>query len=416
MQSWNPETHYHHDCKKNCHIICEIGISHCCECSTEYLPDLEHCCECGEWDNQQTIHCDKSHFLFSIEEEHCCDCKTSWNFSKKHCCKCGEYSSTNTKHCNECHTLYPILNVHCCKCKQSWDSSITQQHCCLCQQLICKCSELKKQIFTLARKINISSIYQVDESESDSDILVYKKIKWFDSVCIDENCFAFSKFLEGIRQIKDPNLSLLEFLQNESNFITLWHGTPRIENALQICCQSWQLTRRGTNGQAHGQGEYFSSKPFGAPKSYTGNQGVIICTLTIKPEICNTIHTVPQKNDETWYVINNTDTASFALPIGILDYRNVVSTYDKTCCCTKKTQDIFNMTQNRKVRFSFAEGESFIPFNETSQTSLLDAIKKKMHVVKINPNEYTYEINFGNMTQINLRSKRIRQIKVELLS
>lgn len=201
------------------------------------------------------------------------------------------------------------------------DTSLTSDQitylCILCQKHKCECEIIKNKILNAVNFILPLSA---------------NCHKYYISSCINSECKAFINFINAIKQIKPSDISICQFIENLKNFIILWHGTPDQNNAFKICCESWDLSQRGTNGQIHGQGEYFSNIKDEAPTTYAKKNGVIIVSLVLSPDICDKIKIVIPSENEKWYVVDNTYNYSYAFPIGIIDINNNIRQYNELHC------------------------------------------------------------------------------------
>ncbi len=132
------------------------------------------------------------------------------------------------------------------------------------------------------------------------------------SCCIKNKCKAYRQFITNI------NIPFYDFLKVKSNYNIAYHGTPSVENAYDICCNSWDVSKR--NGQVHGRGEYFTTNILTAQQYATCN-GAIVVALIIAPSYNNNIKIIDKNDAEQWYVVDNTEHHKYVLPLGILKYK-----------------------------------------------------------------------------------------------
>jgi hypothetical protein len=237
--------------------------------------------------------------------------------------------------------------------------------------------------------------------------------KFIFSPCFGK-CTSTQKFITGINHVR-KNIPLHSFIKDINNFIIVNHGTPVVENAFKICCQSLSVLHR--KRQYCGSGEYFSSG-LKTAKDYAGYNGAIVRTLLINPSICiNDIKVVVGgDHEEDWYVVNNTQSMSFALPFGIYESGPSIKNIGSMYCVGKKTQDVFNkVTNGGNIIISFYGDNGFQQYDSDVHEIIKHEFisNKKSCEIKINNNIYV--IDFILMTQTNKKSNFIRNISIEVI-
>jgi hypothetical protein len=343
-----------HCCK--CKLNWKTTMTHCKECCTTYQKDKKHCCKCkNDWNNTMA-HCKECCITYDINNKHCCNCKMDWNNTmthckeccttyqkdKKHCCRCKKEYNENWiyKHCSQCCGTFPSNLSHCCNCTETYDFlhyhcdyccntyPIYTEHCCECklQNNLCVCDN--KEYMLLIRTIN--------------DYIGWKTTDFVVSCCIKNKCKAYRQFITNI------NIPFYDFLKVKSNYNIAYHGTPSVENAYDICCNSWNVSKRIRN--MYGRGEYFTTNVLTAQQYATCN-GAIVIALIISPSYNNNIKIIDQNdNTEKWYVVNNTEHHKYVLPLGILKYKKNINNNDIFCCTLQ--QKNFNSSHHRILQHS----------------------------------------------------------------
>jgi WWE domain len=422
-KSWNPKTEQHHD---QCHTIYPIGQEHCCRCKINWDPNVnqhhnqchttypigqEHCCGCkSNWDPKINQHHNQCHTTYSIGQEHCCGCKSNWD-------------PKINQHHNQCHTTYPINSEHCCQCKKTYHKS--SNHCCKCGEWGEGCIHcaICHNVFSQSEKDRHCCICGTTNCQCDNLTLVLRDTiekmggfaigsKFLFSPCFGK-CAAMKKFIAGINHIRNKT-TLNDFIKHKDNFIIVNHGTPSVESAFRICCQSLSVLHR--RRQYCGSGEYFSSGPRTA-KDYAGHHGAIVKTLLINPNICGDNIKIVNDGDhgEDWYVVDNTSNMSFALPIGIVETGPSIDNIGNTFCIEQKTKDIIKkVSQGAKMIISFNGDNGFQPYDSSVHDTIVKAFMAQKQSCEIRTNNYTYTIDFAYMTQINQKTKGSRNIKIDL--
>lgn len=105
-----------------------------------------------------------------------------------------------------------------------------------------------------------------------------------------------------------------------------YHGTQS-QNVQSICCDGWNISKRGKNGQAHGQGEYFGKSIWTAER-YSENGYIILSLLVTKYA-----RYVSTRDLGEIYVVDNTASNTYCLPVAIIEDR--IRLYSFNCLHTK---------------------------------------------------------------------------------
>jgi hypothetical protein len=338
----------------NCHICYSNDQNHCCKCELNYnkiydhcccsklvyVKGENHCCVCNQTFDKKKNHCDKCHTVYGKRCNHCCDCKQIFEKNKNHCCDCKQIFDTDKKHCCDCNIIYDNKYVHCCKCNQLFDKNIN--HCCNCNILfgssnnhccVCGLYDIDKKHCENCHIIydnkyshccECSSLYKKNIHECDNlkcsikNILISEKEKFNNKKFVITPFLDKSKvhdlFINGFKSINKKYDSLEAILESREYEI-VYHGTNNMDNIISICCNGWNITNRGKNGQVHGQGEYFSNS-IKTPLKFS-DKGAIIATL-IPSNISQDKIKKVQVNDEIYYIINNNEKEYYCLPIAII--------------------------------------------------------------------------------------------------
>jgi hypothetical protein len=161
---------------------------------------------------------------------------------------------------------------------------------------------------------------------------------------------------------------------------------------------------RGHCGQLHGTGEYFTSS-ISTAHSYTRSNGVVI--ISIIPNVnkfnIKEIKTIDKPDNEKWYVVNNTDTLAFALPIAIINTNYI---QDINFECPKK-QFNTNLMINDVL---YNDGSKFIFFDANTRQIIINNFYCGILVFDITINSTMYNINLKTMSQKNLTTNYKRNI------
>ena len=125
--------------------------------------------------------------------------------------------------------------------------------------------------------------------------------------CIFQNAPSIALFREGMKKINVPEL--LAVLKNQQAYSLAFHGTPDRNNVLSIFHDGWDPSRRNTNGQQYGPGEYFATE-INTPLRYQQLNGAVVIAILLPGAF--------QAAQNGYCVVNNpTDrSAAFCLPIG----------------------------------------------------------------------------------------------------
>jgi hypothetical protein len=400
-----------HCCK--CKIVWDSSkFKHCCSCFTIHKNDDQHCCGCKKSWNEtlQVTHCKTCHLIHETEKDHCCKCKkTIQKDDMQHCTKCCMEYKNNEKHCCKCKTAWinDINKIHCIKCCMSHDKN--KEHCCCCgkqwnagEKEACECGEIKRFI--------IPKIQEFLESKS-------IKNKYVISPCLGRtvttdhadglNCQSILKFSKAIKTL--GKCDILEFLKDDANYVFALHGTPLVNGAFDICCNSWNDKFRGRTGQAYGRGEYFTTF-LNTAISYAGyGSGAIVVSIIISPEKTTIVKKRFCSDYENWYIVDNPSDVSFCLPVAVLQDR--VNIEGCPICPRRKfLQMMEQLVKKDNISICFEDGGK-IPYNEESTKEVLKNIKIGNPIFDIiGSNGYSYRVDLTNMTQTNVRTNGSRQI------
>jgi WWE domain len=433
--------HEENHCKKCCISYGEFE-KHCCKCKKNYnYKDVHcktccmtfdiskgHCCKCKELHDIEKEHCEKCCISYSDMEKHCCKCKETYSYdlvhcknccltherNERHCCKCQEIFDQKDIHCEDCCTTYEYIEKHCCRCEEVYNPleethcvscchifNTKKFHCCVCKAewprengiIGCNCDDFKRVlncfIFEYMTKLNC-------------------KQKYILSQCLNKDCNGFTKFNKTIKKLGFS--SIYDFLINEKNWIMMFHGTPNIERAMNICCNSWSIDCR--TRQLHGEGEYFSTSLV-TTKKYAGRNGVIVAALIINPAVCKNsitkIHKDENNHNDMWYVVNNKENEYYCLPVAIIEC-NIFSPITNYKSCPKKL-----VRSGARKRLYYQDGNNnFLPYDLESFKIIITNIKKKKYVFNITIKDVTYEINLNEMIQRNINTGNERMIKIDV--
>jgi WWE domain len=477
---WNPNKQKHcEDCCTNydkklahCCTCDETWNSkvnkHCCSCNIIYDKKLEHCCTCKEkWDSETLVHCneirgDEDQYSCCIIHDkklsHCCDCQEIWNFSThdhcyqccniydnklKHCCDCEitydpatidhccscekTWNLINEKHCEKCCKIYNINLSHCCDCQIEWNPNDHQHcndccliikndehHCCTCQTIFDKPNadcDCQKVIDIIINKTNTFTKGWITQRQ------------FIISKCLNKKCQAFKKFITGLKLIGLHNV--IKFLSSNSNYKLVYHGTPSIENARTICCDSWNINRR--DRQKCGPGEYFTTR-ISRGNTYATDTGAVVISMIVTANKAGT-KSVYKSSDETWYVVKNDHTVSFCLPVAIVKYITRIDQYNM--CPKQETelelerqkkekemekQRILEMQQkinDDSCKISFYD-QKWIEYDNDSKKKLIENAKQDKLIFDITaPNGNVYKIDLTDMTQRNMSTRYKRKIQIQ---
>ena len=392
-----------------CHIVYERGYEHCCKLrkswdptkikKCKYCPTLigiqdtfVHCCSCLEKYELSHTHCNTCHGTFENTSgtNHCCGCKKLLN-GKKHCKKCCFESNidSNEKHCCQCKKLLPSSSgtEHCQTC--CFDSNINEKHCCICRERIeqCKCHRVKQIICEQAREfLNLNSI-----------------TGYIFISCSDE-CNSAKKFEKGILDLGFRNL--YEFINDPKNYIFAYHGTTSQFGVKNICCNGWDISKRGSEkGQVHGRGEYFTTKFETAAKKYTGMNGSVILSLIVNEPQNKSIRNIKQKRDEIWYVVDNPSDKSYCLPVAIIKY---IADVEPGCLRKDEIEFLNRFNSIKKIQVQI--DEHLLDYDDSLMKQVFENTQKGTTFLVTCSNNQKYEIDLIKKTQRNTKTNCVRNI------
>lgn len=435
----NCKSNYSIESNHKCCIKCNkkwdsIKSYHCCECKYIYILDNNHCCECKMDYDKYKIHCHKCKINYNPKEkDHCCDCQDVWMvrtynhcndchmifYGNNHCCKCKKiwYHDRHFKHCSKCCVTY-ASNIETCDCFVE-NKKIELQKNCVCNLVDChssnSCPKYNDFIKICSDKINnFIKEYPITKDYSFSKCLRYE-------------CDSIQNFFKTIYELGFNNI--IDFLNDDSNYVFMFHGTPNINYISQICCQSYSPVHRcSCGGQTDllGCGEYFTNK-FNTARKYTNENGAVILNLVINPDILKKTkynqnikvnkncpdgwNEMEEENDgelknknmsdrecwykgEEFYVIDNLKTNSFCVPIAIIksfDDR-IIEPY--LFCHREKVKNA--------VYFYYNDGKNIISLEQEIITKILKC--KNNNIESFILNDIKYYVN--DMIMINYKQGR----------
>lgn len=429
----------------DCKTVYNPGFNHCCDCKTVYNPDYNHCCSCTvSWDNNSK-HCCSCNSTYELNQQHCCTCNHSWNNDDFHYCDCKKIS-TQISHCNYCNVVWnDTLMTHCCKCGFVWNNQThshcdkknnglchviekTQNHCCDCLYETCECSminsyiESKKKDFIRYILLEFDKFNEEQLSKTKRYHFTEEHIK--NLFCI--NSIAKIKFMHTLHDFimitHNNNVSIKNSIQklmsHEKSIIFGFHGNKDPHTVMKICCESWNVKYRGVNGQAYGNGEYFSNR-LTTPVGYANNSK-IICALILATE-CKKI----TMTNETYYIVNNRYHRHYCLPCFTIDcvYHNepVPKIFDSSPSCyynyiaDYKLKLLFAITGNlhNLTIFCYNHNEKLI-YDSVLVKKIANAYKCGSSKIKHVVNKQEYTFNLETLEQINSVTKKIRRIHFEI--
>jgi hypothetical protein len=399
--------------KIHCCVCQCISDNHCNNCHISFSQNDKHCCICKNIYNKNQYHCDKCHIIIDNYDEqkysHCCVCKDIFPKEQTFICKCVGIKNEYIQNCKKCGILNvkskTILN-HCCKCKQLYSQYLS--HCDLCCKTYykntthnCKSHNYENNIISIIDNILNNDLY---------DSLLKNNINVL-SECIYYRCNSTMKFLKGLEYL---GININDFSRDSKYWTMVFHGTPTPTYADSICCNGMILDKRGTNGQVHGPGEYFSTN-IDTAKYYAKNTGGILYCIIIKPEYSKgRITTHKRSNTEIWYIMNNTEDYHFYLPIYIL--KHFVDITHCQHCFTRKNNDIIKEIKNGNIIKNIHyidDNFQTIKYNDEEINFVCNNIRNNILVFNMKINNYDYNIDINKMTQKNLITNKIRTILFE---
>jgi hypothetical protein len=234
-------------------------------------------------------------------------------------------------------------------------------------------------------------------------------------------CDSMKKFVNGIKSLGFSSLEV--FLANSSNYTVIFHGTSTIDGASKICCESWNPAMRGTNGQAHGVGEYFA-KQIATPLQYASVAGAIIVTLCVSRTKCEgAIHEAAVSGTDAYVIVNNPADRfdqMYCLPLGVL--QSIANT--KSCKICKRvtvaklnhaSKNIIEDIMAKKVQVGYtSDTNEFAKYSDYSMDIVRSEIAKgNIKAIRfIAPNGMTYSLNLTTMMQTNESTTHTRVVIV----
>lgn len=383
-----------------CSMIIDVNILHCDTCHTTHNKDFMHCCKTKQiWDPNKNAKCDACNIITVIDSDlyHCCFCQDTYDSAHFHCpcCHTSYLKNKEELHCCGCgETFNPEMINHCNSCCFKSDKNSEIKHCCKCQEQltadkngnpICRCD--------VARIIIEEKVKQFLSSKSITEYII--------SPCLENKCNSIKKFEKCILSLGFENIC--KFLNSDDNWLLLYHGTDTQNKVKSICCEGWDVTRRGRNGQSYGEGEYFSDG-INTGKNYSRTEGSIILSLVVSYPLNKCMITHDFSGLEMYYIVNNPPDMLYSLPVAIIKHVKDISKH----CCPK---NIFTQTINMVY---WMDSEMPISYDDNIMQQILGFIKKKtFEFVITTQNGEKYKINLINNSQTNVRTGYVRDIVVQ---
>ncbi len=317
-------------------------------------------------------------------------------------------------HCTKCCSTFAAGEEHCCICGKHWLKGSAED---------CGCGEIRRffdvKIKEFLEKNRLTNNYVV-------------------SPCLGQDCQSILKFAKAIRSIGFS--SITDFLRDDKNYTMVFHGTPQVSGASDICCNSWSLGYRGRTGQAAGTGEYFTTLPE-TSYGYTGHgNGAVVLAIVINPKAFPSTKTdvsiggsyrsyqyheagftsegVPatkmlkQTSTENWFIVENTVDLAFSLPIGVMQYHNPI---DVCASCPRRKHDTSLQDLARRAIKSIGfEDAGVKPYAPSDLETIMRNIKAGTAVFDMTAaNGSTYKIDLAKMIQTNLSTGGQRRIIIQ---
>jgi Poly(ADP-ribose) polymerase catalytic domain len=353
-------THYNIE-KKHCCQCQKVYDSkyytHCSTCCTHYNIEKKHCCDCKKvYDSASETHCSSCCITFAKNMKHCCNCKKVYNpIYQKHCCNCcvtimekyedhcckcqKSYEKKHMYHCDTCCMIVSKHMIHCCICKK--DFSLSSNHCSTCHRNInhddeyyakhdciyhcCCCGNDTHEPCKCPPFVNL---VMKKAAEHCSQFLKNRTYKFYPNKYISQNCAAWKKFSNTINRIKKkPQANnIMEYIESslhsEKEFCFAFHGTSSTAGE-SICNIGFDPSKRGTNGQYYGTGEYFAKESY-TPIRYLkednkNRRGYLVITL-----IMHSSHITYRRanNGDQWYIIDSNESDAFYMPLALVSFNN----------------------------------------------------------------------------------------------
>lgn len=379
----------------HCYTCCatyttQHNTNHCCSCNLKhkilitYNPSTEsHCCNCQKVFDESTdkSHCKKCCFeTSSLNIGHCCKCKMTYDLSKeKHCdCCCKNYNIYTESHCGYCHKIFNTLTEkHCCKCKNTYNY-ITESHCDKC----CKTTPNNEQKHSCKKNINDLIERINDYMKANHSGKVYAI-----SPCFLNKCQSVKKFCQTVGG-------------DSQRYFFAYHGSSH-DNISSICCDGWDISKRNKkHGQVYGAGEYFANY-LSSSEGYADQHKYVILTMLVN--LTDSIKTADRANGEKYYIVSNTDTHTYNMPVAIIENN---SSIDKFCVCPKNSNMIFSVL---KIQY-LDDNNTFTDYSE----DLMNKVKlcQGSYIFELSDSRYTYKINLCKQTQTNTSTNKSRPLKI----
>lgn len=262
--------------------------------------------------------------------------------------------------------------------------------------------------------------------------------RYFDFKINSNKQQLIEKFIEGCKQFSKNKIS--SFLNNPNNFVIAMHGTPDLNDGINIYHHGWEVSKRKRN--AYGNGDYFSIN-LNTVHNYAEKKGVIILSVLINPNLDNTNQILkvvnPSPNDlhyqsnDIWYVISNTHDKLYSFPFGIINCNELISINkninsfssndyysDSEHSDDDYIDDYIYFYNNNFI--DIINGKCLIYFEGDNKYELYDSniMNKIIYNLKNNilkthfiaNNSKTYLIDLNKMEQINLETNYKRKIRI----
>jgi hypothetical protein len=219
------------------------------------------------------------------------------------------------------------------------------------------------------------------------------------SKCVMHNCDSIKKFKNTVSKM---NIKTLAELIKQTKYRMVYHGTNCFQNAQSILCDGWNVKMRGhKNGQSYGSGEYFTNR-YATAARYAGN-GNVILSLLLHESVAGAVKTPYCNSEETYYVVENTESDVYVCPIGILNYSHSVQLQ---CPKNKIMPASFTNIQYYDNRWQ--------DYDPDSIKKIKVNYNKKMYTTVIKPpnTNDSYTIDLIRLTQTNDRTGYIRNVMI----
>jgi WWE domain len=268
---------------------------------------------------------------------------------------------------------------------------------------------------------NVCALGWIDQIKEEINIMLKisntSQCIYFD--CLTKNCPSVQLFEKGIKAYGFNDLD--QFFSNRSNWCIGHHGTGTGAN-LHIGHFGFDTSRRGSNGQGYGEGEYLSLDSNIALRGYSKDRTVLICVF-ISPSICKKITKTTWTNGssrfdgDTIFVVDNQSDEMYILPVAVaarqscdLPKRSCHLAANPPvkidCVCTKA---------GRKTCMYYPEWEGdngYVCYDAKTAKYILDAIASKQQTFNCSIGKHSYTMDIGAKTQTNTNTGMVRNIQL----